>query len=71
MVLFEAVLYYLFLIDSLFANFFSWFYPNFGKKNKQLKKFYRHFPLTKSWSGLYLLLVLWIGFSLYRLGILG
>tara|TARA_Y100000034_G_C6580626_1_gene251900 strand:- start:163 stop:375 length:213 start_codon:yes stop_codon:yes gene_type:complete len=70
MVSFEAILYYLFLIDSLFANIFSWFYSDVGKKNKQLKKFYRYFPLTKGWSGLYLLIMLWVGFSLYRLGIL-
>ena len=54
----EAVIWYLVLLDSVFANVFAWFYPNFGKKDKSLRKVFRHFPLTKGWSGIYLLLVL-------------
>jgi len=68
MVLLEVVVYYLFVIDSVFALLFSWFYPDFGKKNKDMKKIFKYFPLTRGWSALYLFLVLWVGFSLYRLG---
>ena len=64
----EAVIYYLFVIDAIMANIFALFYPNWLKKN--YKGFYKHFPLTKGWALFYLILVIWIGCALYRLGIL-
>jgi len=69
MVSFESIIWYLFLLDSLGANIFVWagYGAKFKKKYKRLSK---HLPLTKGWALIYLILVLWIGCALYRLGIL-
>ena len=64
----ESIIFYILLLDSIIANILVWFYPNWFKK--RYRKFYKHFPITKGWCALYLILVLWIGFSLYRLGLL-
>jgi len=68
MVGFEGVIWYLFLLDSLGANIVSWFFSNWAKK--KYKWLWKHLPVTRGWSAIYLILVLWIGFGLYRLGIL-
>jgi len=65
----ETIVWYIFLADSLITNLIAWSCPKwYGKK---YKKFSRVFPLTKGWGILYLALVLWVGFSLSRLGVLG
>jgi hypothetical protein len=64
----EAIIWYLFLLDSVGANIMAWLFPKWAKKN--LKKFWKHIPVTKAWAALYLALVLWVGYTLYRLGIL-
>ena len=64
----EAIIWYLVLIDSVGANIMTWCCAKWYKKN--YKGFYKHFPATKGWALMYLLLVLWIGFALYRLGVL-
>ena len=69
MVSLEGVLFYLLLIDSFGCNIVSWFFPNWYKK--RFKKVSKHFPATKGWSISYLLLVLWVGYGLLRLGSLG
>ena len=68
----EAILFYIILADSITANILVWFG---GKKynkwyNKTFKWWAKRFPATKGWLGWYLLLVLWIGYTLYRMGIL-
>jgi len=68
MVSFEAVIFYVLLVDSIIANILSWCCVKWYKKN--YKGFYKHFPVTKGWCIWYLILVLWIGYALYRLGIL-
>lgn len=64
----EAILWYIILIDSLGANIMTWFFPKWYKKT--YKKTSKLFPASKGWSAVYLVLVLWIGFSLNRLGII-
>lgn len=64
----EAISYYLFLIDSIFANLIIWFLPNWYKKN--FKKYHKFLPLTKLWSGVYFVIILWLGYALIRLGVL-
>jgi len=65
----EGIIWYLFLIDSLFAVIFSFCCSKWFKKN--YKGFYKHFPVTKGWSLLYLGLVIWIGTALNRLDLIG
>tara|TARA_Y100000310_G_scaffold107162_2_gene105605 strand:+ start:8697 stop:8915 length:219 start_codon:yes stop_codon:yes gene_type:complete len=65
----EAIIYYLILIDSIGANITAWFFAGWYKKNIN-KGIVKHFPATKGWCLAYLILVLWVGFGLYRLGIL-
>jgi hypothetical protein len=64
----EGVIWYLILIDVLFANYIAWFASKWYKKN--FKKLSRNLPLTKGWSAYYLILVLWVGYGLYRLSML-
>ena len=68
MVMIEAIVWYLFLLDSIGANIAAWFFPGWSKKT--LKGLWKHLPVTKGWALVYLILVLWIGCALYRLGVL-
>ena len=65
----EVIIYYLILIDSIGANIVTWFFPKWYKKN-MYKGIVKHFPVAKGWALWYLVLVLWVGYGLYRLGIL-
>ena len=65
----EALFFYLVLLDSIFANVVAWFF-SVGFK-KKYKGFWRLVPVTKAWAALYLFLVLWVGYGLYRLNLLG
>ena len=67
----EAIIWYLFLIDSVGANIFVWGSPKFTKWYKRkYKKLLKYLPLTKAWCFVYLILVLWVGNALCRLGVL-
>jgi len=66
----EGVIWYLVLIDSIGANITAWFFAKWYKKN-MYKGIVKHFPATKGWCLWYLVLVLWLGFALNRLGLLG
>lgn len=68
MVMIEEIIFYLVLLDSLVAGTIAWCMPKTAKKFK--KGFWKHFPITRGWSALYIILVLWIGYALYRLGVL-
>ena len=71
MISFEQVIWYLFLIDSVGANIAVWLFPKtipWYKKN--FKTASKHLPLTKGWAFIYLILVVWVGCALWRLGIL-
>jgi len=67
MVTLEAIIYYLFFIDATVVNLIAWFAQKWYKKT--FKKLSRFIPLSKIWCALYLFLVLWLGFTLYRLNI--
>ena len=62
----EGILWYLVFVDSIFANLIVWFFPNWYEK--KFKNMFKYFPANKGWSLLYLVLVLWIGYALSRLG---
>ena len=62
----EGILCYLVFVDSIFANLIVWFFPNWYEK--KFKNMSKYFPANKGWSLLYLVLVLWIGYALSRLG---
>lgn len=64
----EAAIWYLILLDTIGANLVAWFFTSWYREN--FKTLYKYFPLTKAWSFVYLVLVLWVGWVLYRLGIL-
>ncbi|MCR4323566.1 MAG: hypothetical protein NUV37_01185 [Nanoarchaeota archaeon] len=64
----EGVIWYLFLIDSLFANAGAWFFPKWYKK--KFRGLWKHLPLTRAWACVYLILIIWIGCALFRLGVL-
>jgi hypothetical protein len=64
----EALLWYLFLADSVGANLMAWFDGKWYKKNFPICS--KWFPLTKAFAGFYLFMVLWVGYSLHRLGVL-
>jgi hypothetical protein len=66
MVTIEGVIWFLFLLDSLGANFMALFAKKWWKK----KKFHKILPMHSLWTLLYLVLVLWVGSALWRLGLL-
>ena len=65
----ESIIWYLFLLDSLGAVITSFCCAKWFKK-KFKGSFWKHFPPTKGWTLVYLVLVLWVGSALYRMGIL-
>lgn len=64
----ESIIWWLFLLDSVGANVVAWGFPRWYKK--EFKGFWKHLPVTKGWGLIYLVLVLWVGVGLYRLGML-
>lgn len=66
----EAIIFYIILADSIGANAVSWCCSKWYKKASKKSKFLRHFPAAKGWAAWYLILVLWVGYGLLRLGIL-
>ena len=64
----EAAIWHLILLDTIGANLVAWFFASWYREN--FKTLHKYFPLTKAWSFVYLVLVLWVGWVLYRLGIL-
>lgn len=68
MVSIESIIFYLILLDSILVNVVAWFFSKWYKKNAGV--WGKHFPATKGWALLYLILTLWIGYLLYRLGVI-
>ena len=62
----EEILWYLVFIDSILVNLIVWLFPNWYEK--KFKNMSKYFPASKGWCLLYLVLVLWIGYALLRLG---
>ncbi len=63
------IIFYLLLIDSIGANLMAW-----SNKRKWYHKHFRiisrYFPIARGWSTYYLVLVIFIGFTLYSFGVL-
>lgn len=65
----EAILYYLVLVDAISAVVASW--TRYGTEmNKRFSIFGHYFPVTKGWTTYYLVLVLWLGFTFARFGVI-
>jgi hypothetical protein len=64
----EAIIWFLFVVDSLVCNYIAWFKKK-GYKAK-FKTMSKYLPITKLWAFFYFGFLAWIGYSLYRLGIL-
>lgn len=62
----EVIIFYLLLIDAIFANVTAWM----GKRwyMETMGPFAGLFPMAKGWTFYYLVLVLWIGWLLMRAG---
>ncbi len=64
----EGVLWYLVLLDALIYNAFAW---TQGKKHNKVTHWVSdYFVLNKFLGCVYLVLVLWLGFALWRMQIL-
>ena len=66
----EGIIWYIILLDSVGANIVAWCCAKWYKKN-MTKGIVKHFPATKGWCLWYFILVLWVGYGLSRLGLLG
>lgn len=64
MVSVEVIIWYLFVIDAVFANLTVLFWKKWFNKTKVGK----WIPIHGGWTLIYLGLVLWVGYALYRLG---
>jgi len=60
----EGILWYLLLIDCLVYNYLSW------RQKKGAHWISDHWPLNQFLGLVYLILVLWLGFALYRMSII-
>ncbi len=63
------IIFYLLLIDSIGANLMAW---SNGQRwfQRHFRIFSRYFPLTRGWTTLYLILVIFIGIILSNFGVL-
>ncbi|HUX35629.1 MAG TPA: hypothetical protein VMV71_01190 [Candidatus Paceibacterota bacterium] len=65
----EAIIFYLLLLDSVSCNLIVLFGSNWYTSTFRIIS--RWFPPAEGWALYYLILVLWIGSFLYRMGALG
>lgn len=64
----EAIVFYLVFLDAIIATLIAW--SGRGEAmNRKLGLISRFFPITRGWTLYYLILVLWIGYGLTRLGV--
>tara|TARA_Y100000034_G_C6697023_1_gene307179 strand:- start:462 stop:677 length:216 start_codon:yes stop_codon:yes gene_type:complete len=64
----EAFIWYLLVIDSVSANIMAFCCGKWYKK--KFKRFSKYFPMVQGWTVYYLVLVLWAGSILWRMGML-
>ncbi len=69
MIFTEGIIWYLWLLDALGYNFLVWISPSWYKQQTHWASAY--IPLNKVLGTLYLFLMLWLGFTLYRMQLLG
>jgi len=60
----EKIIFVLLLIDAIGANLVAWCEEKWYTKH--FRWFTKFFPAAKGWALYYLILVLWIGFLIYR-----
>ena len=65
---FQAALWYLLAADCAFAITVSWFCQDWYRQS--FPAVFKHFPATKAWCSVYLMLTLWLGHSLLKQGVL-
>lgn len=65
----EVIIFYILLLDSVFANLFAW---TSGRRwyRRNFSFIARYFPLKRVWTTYYLVLVLFIGWVLRVYGAL-
>lgn len=62
----EGILWYIVLLDCIVYNIFAWT----GWRNRTTHWISQYFPINK-WVGIwYLIMVLWLGYSLLRMDII-
>lgn len=66
----EAIIYYLIVLDALIANIVAWTGVG-GRIVHSSKVFSKYLPITKGWTTLYIVLVIWLGCALSRLEVIG
>jgi len=65
----EGVIWYLILIDCIIYNVMAW---TQGKKHNKLTHWIsEYFPLNRFMGFYYCILVIWLGYTLYRMKLLG
>ena len=65
---FQALFWYILAADCAFANTVAWFYQDWYRE--ACPSIFKHFPATKAWCGMYLVLTLWLGHALHGQDIL-
>ena len=64
----ETIFYYLVLVDAIVANLIAW--SGYGTiLNKRYNVLGNLLPITRGWTTYYLILVVWLGIALARLGL--
>ena len=67
----EAIIFYGMAFEVVITNILAWCVPGFPTwYKKTMPGLSKVLPLTKGWALAYLGLASWIGYSLYRIGIL-
>lgn len=59
----EAIIFYILVVDALIANIIAWLGAKWYLEHFQIMS--RVFPMSKAWTGLYLVLVLFIGYLIF------
>ncbi|MBS3123814.1 hypothetical protein J4437_04235 [Candidatus Woesearchaeota archaeon] len=69
----EGLIWYLFLLDVIIYNFMSWKGSCNGSCKSVTKSHWLsvHWPLNRFFGLFYFILVLWLGYALYRMQLLG
>ena len=65
----ESIIWTLILLDAIGANIVMWIFPKWYSK-KFKGPITKLIPESKLWATIYLAMTLWVGYALFRLGIL-
>ena len=64
----DVIIFFVLLVDSAIANGIAWVGRRWYMEHFQIMS--RYVPLTRAWAAWYLVLVLWAGSILLRMGVL-